>query len=82
MAGQEKDPHLSMETQIKPKIRRIRDTAGTTLFLMDCIRDGVGKWNIVEDLITLELKGLSSIAKMTTVSPKCSIFLSDHQVRT
>ena len=47
-----------------------------------CIRDGVGQWNIVEDLITLELKGLSSIAKMTTVSPKCSTFLSDHQVRT
>ena len=47
-----------------------------------CTRGGFINWNVVRNLITLELKMLSSSTNITMVSPKCSTFLSGYQVWT
>lgn len=51
-----------------------------TVSVIGWTQDGVGNWNVIRDLITLELKRLSSSTKMMTVSPKCSTLVSGYQV--
>ena len=56
-----------LRRRIGSTFRGYRSTAGTTLFVICCIRDGVGNGNSVRDFITSELKGLPRSIKMTTV---------------
>ena len=93
VAAQEKDLQLCLVKKTWVPSRRTgstyrgyRGTAGTTLSAIGCTQDEVGNWNIIRNLITLELKKtlqrLSSSTKMMTVSPKCSTLVSGYQVWT
>ena len=78
----EKD--LGAQQKNRQHLQGLQGHCGTTLSAIGCTQDEVGNWNIIRNLITLELKKtlqrLSSSTKMMTVSPKCSTLVSGYQV--